>query len=92
MDYKAFPIPEKASTSIPIDVLLLPQIIQRLHNEHSLLTAPYMVNSAELMMKLGYSARVLCEGFNNKDLSKNNLDTLRFQIKFKCNQTRGFIV
>lgn len=45
---KSFPDPRK-KMDIPIEVLLLPQIIQRLHDEHSLLLAPYMLNSAELL-------------------------------------------
>ena len=60
-----FPDPRK-TFDIPIEVLLLPQVLQRLNDEHSLLLAPYMLNSAELMTELGYSARVLEEGFNNK--------------------------
>lgn len=63
---KSFPDPRK-SYDIPIEVLLLPQVIQRLDDEHSLLLAPYMLNSAELMTELGFSARVLEEGFNNKN-------------------------
>lgn len=63
---KSFPDPRK-SYDIPIEVLLLPQIIQRLDDEHSLVLAPYMLNSAELLTGLGFSARVLEEGFNNKN-------------------------
>ena len=63
---KSFPDPRK-KMDIPIEVLLLPQIIQRLHDEHSLLLAPYMLNSAELLTELGYSARVMNEGFNKKN-------------------------
>ena len=63
---KCFPDPRKRA-EIPIEVLLLPQIIQRLNDEHSLVTAPYMLNSAELIMRLGYSAKVLREGFNNRN-------------------------
>ena len=63
---ETFPDPRK-TYDIPIDVLLLPQIIQRLNNEHSLVSAPYMLNSAELMVKLGYNAEVISEGFNNKN-------------------------
>ena len=63
---KSFPDPRKRY-EVPIEVLLLPQIIQRLHNEHSLLTAPHMLNSAELMVRLGYSADILTEGFNDRN-------------------------
>ncbi|NOT80944.1 MAG: transposase [Bacteriovoracaceae bacterium] len=63
---KSFPDPRK-TFDIPIEALLLPQVLQRLNDEHSLLLAPYMLNSAELMTELGYSARVLEEGFNNKN-------------------------
>ena len=41
---KQFPDPRK-HWDVPIDVLLLPQILQRLDNEHSLFLAPYMLNS-----------------------------------------------
>jgi hypothetical protein len=63
---KSFPDPRKMY-DIPIEVLLLPQVIQRLDDEHSLLLAPYMLNSAELMTELGYSAKVLEQGFNEKN-------------------------
>ena len=64
---KSFPDPRK-NFDVPIEVLLLPQIIQRLDNEHSLVSAPYMLNSAELITKLGYSAEVLVDGFNDKNI------------------------
>lgn len=51
---------------VPIDVILLTQILQRLNNEHSLLLAPYMLNSAELITELGYNACVLNDGFNDR--------------------------
>ena len=54
----SFPDPRK-SFDIPIEILLLPQIIQRLNDEHSLLLAPFMLNSAKLLAKLGYNARVI---------------------------------
>jgi len=63
---KSFPDPRK-NYDIPIEVLLLPQVIQRLDDEHSLLLAPHMLNSAELLTELGFSARVLEEGFNSKN-------------------------
>ena len=63
---KSFPDPRK-NFDIPIEVLLLPQVLQRLDDEHSLLLAPYMLNSAELITELGYSARVLEDGFNTKN-------------------------
>lgn len=62
---KRFPDPRK-HVEVPIEVLLLPQILQRLHDEHSLLLAPYMLNDADLITRLGYNARVLDEGFNNR--------------------------
>jgi hypothetical protein len=63
---RLFPDPRK-NWEVPIEVLLLPQILQRLNNEHSLLLAPYMLNSAELMTELGYNAQVLDEGFNQRN-------------------------
>ena len=62
---RAFPDPRKRS-EVPIDVLLLPQILQRLHDEHSLLLAPYMLNDADLITRLGYNAKVLETGFNDR--------------------------
>jgi hypothetical protein len=64
---RAFPDPRK-NLEIPIDALLLPQILQRLNNEHSLLLAPYMLNSAELITKLGYNASVMNAGFNDRNV------------------------
>jgi len=66
---KSFP-DQRKGFDIPIEVLLLPQVIQRLDDEHSLLLAPYMLNSAELLTELGFSARVLEEGFNDKNKYK----------------------
>ena len=63
---KSFPDPRKTHT-VPIEVLLLPQILQRLNDEHSLLLAPYMLNNAGLMAELGYNAEVLNEGFNDQN-------------------------
>jgi hypothetical protein len=62
---KLFPEPRK-HIEVPMDVLLLPQILQRLHDEHSLLLAPYMLNDADLITALGYNAFVLEKGFNNR--------------------------
>ena len=64
----SFPDPRKKH-SVPIEVLLLPQVMQRLNDEHSLLSAPFMLNSAELMAKLGYNFRTLQEGFNEQNTS-----------------------
>ena len=64
---RAFPDP-RLNFEVPIDVLLLPQILQRLNDEHSLLLAPYMLNNAELIERLGYNAGVLEEGFNNRNV------------------------
>ena len=52
---RLFPDPRKR-VEVPIDVILLSQILQRLNDEHSLLLAPYMLNSAELITRLGYNA------------------------------------
>ena len=38
------------------------------NDEHSLVSAPFMLNSAELMAKLGYNWRVLEDGFNDQNL------------------------
>lgn len=62
-----FPDPRKL-WEVPIRVVLLPQILQRLNDEHSLLLAPYMLNSAEIIVKLGYNVRILKEGFNDRNL------------------------
>ena len=62
---KRFPDPRK-HVEVPIEVLLLPQILQRLHDEHSLLLAPYMLNNADLITTLGYNAKVLENGFNDR--------------------------
>jgi Transposase DDE domain len=63
---RTFPDPRN-DFEVPIEVLLLPQILQRLNNEHSLLLAPYMLNNAELIEKLGYNAKVLESGFNERN-------------------------
>jgi hypothetical protein len=80
----SFPDPRK-NYDIPIEVLLLPQVIQRLDDEHSLVNAPYMLNSAELIAKLGYSPKVLEAGFNDKNIHKRETifhgDTLRHVLK-----------
>ena len=52
---KIFPDQRKTFDK-PIVVLLLSQVFQRLDDEHSLLLAPYMLNSAELMTEPGFSA------------------------------------
>ena len=52
---------------MPKEVLLLPQILQRMNNEHSLLLAPYCLNSAQLITELGFNAKVLGEGFNQRN-------------------------
>jgi hypothetical protein len=64
---KKFPDPRKL-WEVPIEVLLLPQVLQRLNDEHSLLLAPYMLNSSDLITKLGYNVRILDEGFNQKNV------------------------
>ena len=62
---RSFPDPRK-EFEVPIDVILLSQILQRLNNEHSLLLAPYMLNDASLITRLGYNASHLREGFNDR--------------------------
>ena len=61
---RPFPDPRK-NFEVPIDVILLCQILQRLNDEHSLLLAPYMLNSAELLTALGYNAGHIQAGFND---------------------------
>jgi len=63
---KSFPDPRQ-SFEIPIEILLLPQIIQRLNDEHSLVSAPYMLNSSDLITRLGYTAKIMEEGFNDRN-------------------------
>jgi hypothetical protein len=62
---RCFPDPRK-EFEVPIDVILLSQILQRLNNEHSLLLAPYMLNDASLVTKLGYNVSHLETGFNDR--------------------------
>ena len=64
--FAAFPDPRRSS-EVPISALLLPQILQRLNDEHSLLLAPYLLNDAALVAKLGFNARILKEGFNERN-------------------------
>jgi hypothetical protein len=66
---RSFPDPRKRF-EVPIEVILLSQILQRLHNEHSLLLAPYMLNDATLITKLGYNASHLEEGFNERNVNE----------------------
>ena len=66
---RLFPDPRKR-VEVPIDVILLSQILQRLNDEHSLLLAPYMLNSAELITRLGYNASHLTDGFNDRAVHK----------------------
>jgi hypothetical protein len=61
-----FPDPRK-NWEVPMPVLLIPQLLQRLNNEHSLLMAPYCLNSAELITGLGYNAKTLENGFNQRN-------------------------
>jgi hypothetical protein len=62
---KSFPDP-RVNWEVPIEVMLLAHVMQRLNDEHSLLLAPYMINSADLITRLGYNAKVLEEGFNDR--------------------------
>ncbi len=63
---RCFPDPRK-QWEVPIEALLLPQILQRLNDEHSLLLAPYMLNDADLISSLGFNVRCLEEGFNKRN-------------------------
>jgi hypothetical protein len=65
----SFPDPRK-SWEVPIEVMLLAHVMQRLNDEHSLLLAPYMINSSELITRLGYNAEVLEQGFNDRAKSE----------------------
>lgn len=62
---RSFPDPRK-EFEVPIDVILLSQVLQRLNNEHSLLLGPYMLNDASLITRLGYNVSHLREGFNDR--------------------------
>lgn len=62
----SFPDPRK-NWEVPMPVLLVPQLLQRLNDEHSLLLAPYYLNSAELITQLGYNVSTLEEGFNQRN-------------------------
>lgn len=64
---KSFPDPRK-SFDIPMEVLILPQIMQRINNEHSLSSSPYMLSSTQLLDLLGYNAVLAKNGFNNKNI------------------------
>lgn len=83
---RSFPDPRK-EFEVPIDLILLSQILQRLNNEHSLLHAPYMLNDAAMITKLGYNVSHLREGFNDRALyprqSAFHGDTLR-HILMSC--------
>ena len=63
--FSCFPDPRK-NIEVPMDVILLSQVLQRLNDEHSLLLAPYMLNNADLVTRLGYNVRVMTEGFNDR--------------------------
>lgn len=62
---RSFPDP-RATWEVPIDIMLLAHVMQRLNDEHSLLLAPYMVNSSDLIARLGYNAQILKTGFNDR--------------------------
>jgi hypothetical protein len=62
---QSFPDPRQ-TFEVPIDVVLVSQILQRLNDEHSLISAPYALNSAELVSELGYNIEILEQGFNNR--------------------------
>ncbi len=62
---QSFPDPRQTS-EVPIDIVLVAQILQRLNNEHSLVSAPYALNSAEVVSELGYNINILEQGFNNR--------------------------
>jgi len=46
--FESFSDPRKRS-EVPIEIILVSQILQKLHSEHSMLLAPYMLNDASLM-------------------------------------------
>jgi hypothetical protein len=62
---QSFPDPRQTS-EVPIDIVLVAQILQRLNDEHSLVSAPYALNSAEVVSELGYNINILEQGFNNR--------------------------
>lgn len=62
---RSFPDPRK-KWEVPIEIMLLAHVMQRLNDEHSLLLAPYMINSADIVTRLGYNAQVLQDGFNDR--------------------------
>lgn len=64
---KSFPDPRKMA-EVPIDAILLSQILRSLNDQHSFLLAPYMLNNAELLTELGYNIKVMDEGFNDKNI------------------------
>ena len=63
----SFPDPRK-NFEVPMEVILTSQILRSLNDQHSFLLAPYMLNNAEVMTKLGYNIKVIDEGFNNRNV------------------------
>ena len=63
---RSFPDPRK-NYEVPMECLLLAPILQRLNDKHSLLLAPYLLNSGSLISELGYNPRILEEGFNQRN-------------------------
>ena len=58
--FSSFPDPRKM-IEVPIDVLLLPQVIQNLSNETGIGLAPQMINNSDLLSRLGYAVGGLLE-------------------------------
>ncbi len=63
---RLFPDPRK-NYEVPMECLLLAPILQRLNDKHSLLLAPYLLNSGSLITELGYNPQILQEGFNQRN-------------------------
>ena len=62
----SFPDSRK-SHSVPVEAMLLAKVMQSLSNHNSLISAPYMLNDASVMAKLGYNYEVLEKGFNDRN-------------------------
>ena len=65
---KSFPDPRnKLFSSVPMNVILLATILQILNDEHSIVNSPYMLNDAKIMAQLGYTVKIIQEGFNDQN-------------------------
>lgn len=65
--FKSFPDP-RSKFSVPMDAILLSQILRSLNDQHSFLLAPYMLNNADVMTTLGYNIKTLEDGFNEQNI------------------------